>query len=122
MQYIDHYCKAHDEALCIACVPTRHKTCTDIIPIEDAVRGCKDSIALVDLEVTVSELLCNISKILKERERVVNNYDQQKGSIIVQIRTLRSDLNNHLDRLEQSPQRNRIQTGNFKTKVLKKCP
>ncbi|VDI03440.1 Hypothetical predicted protein, partial [Mytilus galloprovincialis] len=55
----------HDDALCVACVPSKHKTCSDVIPISDVLSNARQSTVLYDLEDAIeTTLLIDLSRIV----------------------------------------------------------
>lgn len=46
---LEWFCKSHDEVLCMVCVPTKHKACSNIISLSVASTNSRLSTALFDL-------------------------------------------------------------------------
>ncbi|XP_071160866.1 E3 ubiquitin/ISG15 ligase TRIM25-like [Mytilus edulis] len=98
---LELYCKAHEKAICIACLPTRHNVCSEsIIPLAEAAKNAKTSTAVADLEYTINNTLVNIRTCLNEREAATERIEIQEKIIKKRIFDTRETINNHLDDLE----------------------
>ncbi|XP_063427069.1 E3 ubiquitin-protein ligase TRIM38-like [Mytilus trossulus] len=98
---LELYCKAHETAICIACLPTRHKVCSNsIIPLAEAAKNAKTSTALEDLDHTINETLVNIQTCLNDREAATERIEKQEKIIKKRIFDSRETINKHLDDLE----------------------
>ncbi|VDI63521.1 Hypothetical predicted protein [Mytilus galloprovincialis] len=99
---LEMYCKAHETAICIACLPTRHKVCSDsIIPLAEAAKNAKRSTALADLDHTINETLVNIQTCRNDREAATEIIEKQEKIIKKRIFDTRETINKHLDDLER---------------------
>ncbi|VDI30299.1 Hypothetical predicted protein [Mytilus galloprovincialis] len=99
---LEMYCKRHEKAICIACLTTNHKDCSDaIIPLAEAAKNVKTSTALADLEHTISETLVNIQKCRNDREAATERIEIQEKIIKKRIFDTRESINKHLDDLER---------------------
>ncbi|XP_076095695.1 uncharacterized protein LOC143066769 [Mytilus galloprovincialis] len=95
------YCKTHDVAVCLGCVPTHHRTCTDVIPLEKAAANAKQSTALADLEDTLTVTIQNIEQIIADRDSASKKLEDQKKTIKNTIDATRTRIMNKLADLEQ---------------------
>ncbi|CAG2258124.1 unnamed protein product [Mytilus edulis] len=100
---LDLYCKKHDIAVCVVCIPLEHKSCSssDVISIDDASKNAKLSSALLDLEGTISTTIDNVKHCIKNREIALKNVDQDEQTIRKTITDTRKNLNEYLDKLER---------------------
>ncbi|XP_071155116.1 uncharacterized protein [Mytilus edulis] len=100
---LDLYCKKHDIAVCVVCIPLGHKSCSssDVISIDDASKNAKLSSALLDLEGTISTTIDNVKNCIKDREIALKNVDQDEQTIRKTITDTRKNLNEYLDKLER---------------------
>ncbi|XP_071160952.1 E3 ubiquitin-protein ligase TRIM45-like [Mytilus edulis] len=71
---LELFCKTHDVAVCLGCVPSRHRTCSDVIPLDKAAENAKHSTALADLEDTSTGTLQNLEQIITDRESALTNF------------------------------------------------
>ncbi|XP_063420939.1 uncharacterized protein LOC134706160 [Mytilus trossulus] len=100
---LDLYCKKHDIAVCVVCIPSDHKFCSssDIISIDDASKNAKQSTSLLDLEGTISATIDNVKHCIKDREIALKNVDQDEQTIRKTITDTRKNINEYLDKLER---------------------
>ncbi|CAC5392081.1 unnamed protein product [Mytilus coruscus] len=100
---LDLYCKKHDIAVCVVCIPSEHKSCSssDVISIDEASKNAKQSSALLDLEGTISATIDNVKHCIKNREIALTNVDQDEQTIRKTITDTRKNLNKYLDELER---------------------
>lgn len=99
---LEHFCVVHDCPCCQKCLNTTHKTCKNIPAIDDVISNAKSSTALQSLE----EELLNGNKILNdvalEKNRNVEEVQNQADTIINDIKRRRSELNTKLDIIERN--------------------
>ncbi|XP_052105735.1 uncharacterized protein LOC127738491 [Mytilus californianus] len=98
---LELYCKTHDVAVCLGCVPSRHRTCSDVIPLDKAAENAKRSTALADLENTLTRTLQNIEQIITDRESALENFESQKQTIKNTLNDTRARILKKLDDLER---------------------
>ncbi|CAG2258128.1 unnamed protein product [Mytilus edulis] len=119
---LDLYCKKHDIAVCVVCIPLEHKSCSssDVISIDEASNNAKQSSALLDLEGTISTTINNVKHCIKNREIALTNVDLDKQTIRKTITDTRKNLNEYLDKLERKLLLDlKSKHGNCKSKVVK---
>ncbi|CAG2224250.1 unnamed protein product [Mytilus edulis] len=98
---LELYCKTHDVAVCLGCVPSRHRTCSDVIPLDKAAENAKHSTALADLEDTFTRTLKSLQEIIIDRDSALKNFKGQEQTIKHTINDTRVRIMKKLDRLEQ---------------------
>lgn len=100
---LDLYCKKHDIAVCVVCIPSEHKSCSssDVISIDEASKNSKQSSALLDLEGTILTTMDNVKHCIKDREIALTNVDKDEKTIRKTITETRKNLNEYLDELER---------------------
>ncbi|VDI77664.1 Hypothetical predicted protein [Mytilus galloprovincialis] len=119
---LDLYCKKHDIAVCVVCIPLEHKSCSssDVISIDDATENAKQSSALLDLEGTISATIDNVKHCIKNREIALKNVDQDEQTIRKTITDTRKNINEYLDKLERKLLLDlKSKHGNCKSKIVK---
>ncbi|XP_063425269.1 uncharacterized protein LOC134708557 [Mytilus trossulus] len=119
---LDLYCKKHDIAVCVVCIPLEHKSCSssDVISIDDASKNAKQSTSLLDLEGTISTTIDNMKHCIKDREMALQNVDQDEQTIRKTITDTRKNLNEYLDKLERKLLLDlKSKHGNCKSEILK---
>ncbi|XP_071172324.1 E3 ubiquitin-protein ligase TRIM45-like [Mytilus edulis] len=97
---VDLYCKTHDVAICIACFPSLHKHCSDVIPLDEAAKNAKRSTALDDLVDSIKVVLENLKDFIKNRNNAMKNLEIEEQSVRKSISEMRANVNKHLDDLE----------------------
>ncbi|CAG2230667.1 unnamed protein product [Mytilus edulis] len=78
---LEWFCKSHDEVLCVVCVPSKHKACSDVIPISANSANARQSTALSDLEERIEETLRNVKQCIKNRESASNELKKQELAV-----------------------------------------
>ncbi|CAG2258101.1 unnamed protein product [Mytilus edulis] len=119
---LDLYCKKHDTAVCVVCIPLDHKSCSasDVISIDDASKNAKQSSALLDLEGTISATIDNVKHCIKDQEIALTNVDQDEKTIRKTITDTRKNLNEYLDKIERKLLLDlKSKHGNCKSEILK---
>lgn len=101
---LDLYCKKHDTPVCIICISSEHKSCasSDVISIDEASQHAKKSIALSDLEETISKSLENAKDCINDRIMALKTMDKDEQAIRKMIKDTRMCLNTYLDELERN--------------------
>ncbi|XP_076090601.1 uncharacterized protein LOC143062720 [Mytilus galloprovincialis] len=119
---LDLYCKKHDTAVCVVCIPLDHKSCSasDVISIDEASKNAKQSTSLLDLEGTISTTIDNVNHCIKDREIALTNVDQDEKTIRKTITDTRKNLNEYLDKIERKLLLDlKSKHGNCKSEILK---
>ncbi|CAG2220348.1 unnamed protein product [Mytilus edulis] len=100
---LDLFCKKHDIAICVVCVPSQHKTCSssDVISIDEASKNAKQSTAISDLEETISKTLDDVKYCINDLEKTLKNVDKEEQTIRKTIADTRMSLKKYLDELER---------------------
>lgn len=96
----DLYCKNHDVAICVACFPSLHKHCSDVISLDEASKNAKRSTALDDLEDSIKVALENLKGFINNRNQAIKNLKIEEQSVRKSISEMRANVNKHLDDLE----------------------
>ncbi|XP_071150326.1 uncharacterized protein [Mytilus edulis] len=98
---LEWFCKSHDEVLCVMCVPSKHKTCSDVIPISVYSANARQSTALSDLEETIGETLRNVKQCIKNRESATKEIEKRELAIKTMVLETRTKINGKLDNLQE---------------------
>ncbi|CAC5356915.1 unnamed protein product [Mytilus coruscus] len=99
---LEWFCKTHDEVLCMVCVPSKHKACSDVISISVASTNARQSTALSDLEEAIDEALRNLKQCITSRDSSTKEIENQELAIKTTILETRTKLNNHLDKMQEN--------------------
>ncbi|CAC5394676.1 unnamed protein product [Mytilus coruscus] len=65
---LEWFCKTHDKALCMVCVTSNHKSCSDVISLHIASKNARQSNALSDLVESIDKTLSNLKQCITNRE------------------------------------------------------
>ncbi|XP_071150321.1 E3 ubiquitin-protein ligase TRIM22-like [Mytilus edulis] len=98
---LEWFCKSHDEVLCVVCVPSKHKACSDVIPISVNSENSRQSTALSDLEETIEGTLRNVNQCIKSRETATKEIEKQELEVKTMVLETRKKINGHLDKLQE---------------------
>ena len=99
-QRIILFCIQHDTIVCASCVPELHQNCKSVMSIEKVAKGVRTGTAIDDLETRLSNLCHVIKNILSENFTNISQLEDQKKQIRKKIKTIRQQINVHLDHLE----------------------
>ncbi|CAC5408751.1 unnamed protein product [Mytilus coruscus] len=95
------YCQTHDSPLCLFCVE-EHSECKDVIHLSKKTKDIKTSDTCKDTEQSLVDIDENIDKMEAEVKKNIEDFGEQKGSILANISRVRQEIKNHLDKLEES--------------------
>lgn len=95
-----YFCSEHETPCCVKCIKTKHIKCRNLTPIETVVKDIKQSPSFSDLEMTLSDLLTNISNFVEDREANRRQLKEQKLQCEEEIRSARKAINTYFDELE----------------------
>ncbi|CAC5385485.1 unnamed protein product [Mytilus coruscus] len=99
---LEWFCKSHDEVLCMVCVPSKHKACSDVIPISVASTNARQSTALSDLEEVIDGALHNLKQCITSRDSSTKEIENQELAIKTTILETRTKINSHLDKMQEN--------------------
>ncbi|CAG2223692.1 unnamed protein product [Mytilus edulis] len=119
---LEWFCETHDEVLCMVCVPTEHKACSDVISISVATAKSRQSTALSDLERTIEGTLHDVKQCIMNRKSAAENIDKQELAIKTTILETRTKINSQLDKMQENMLHDlRSTSHNCKSKYAKFC-
>lgn len=95
------YCQTHDTPLCLFCVE-EHGECKDIIHLSKITKNIKTSDTWKDTEQSLVDIDKNIVTMETAVKKNLEVLREQKGAIRANISLVRQEINNHLDKLEDS--------------------
>ncbi|CAG2238883.1 unnamed protein product [Mytilus edulis] len=98
---LELYCKTHDVAVCLGCI-SRHRACSDVIPLDKAAENAKGSTALADLEESLTRTLQNLQEIITDRDSALTNFEDHKQTIKNKINNIRVSLVKKLEEFEHN--------------------
>ncbi|VDI19197.1 Hypothetical predicted protein [Mytilus galloprovincialis] len=95
-----YFCSEHETPCCVKCIKTKHIECRNLTTIETVVKDIKQSPSFLDLEMTLSDLLSNISNFVEDREANRRQLKEQKMQCEEEIRSARKAINTYFDQLK----------------------
>jgi hypothetical protein len=98
---LQSYCKEHGCPCCGICIVEDHNECKDLAILKNVVKNVKTSHNFNETEQLIREMMENIHKIRQNRENNSVTVTEQKRIIEQEIRELRKEINNHLDKLQE---------------------
>ncbi|XP_063427148.1 uncharacterized protein LOC134710692 [Mytilus trossulus] len=98
---LEFFCSDHDCLLCRSCMANTHRTCGKILPLDVAAKGIKSSVMFDDICKDISALRKSTKELVEDREKNKKHIGRTKESTLQKIKKLRSDINKHLDKLEE---------------------
>jgi DNA-binding beta-propeller fold protein YncE len=98
---LQSYCKEHGCPCCGICIVEDHNEFKDLAILKNVVKNVKTSHNFNESEQLIREMMENIHKIRQNRENNSVTVTEQKRIIEQEIRELREEINNHLDKLQE---------------------
>ncbi|XP_071173734.1 uncharacterized protein [Mytilus edulis] len=98
---IQFYCKKHDIMLCDACLGSHHScnTCSDIVPIDLASNGTKNSQNFHSIQTEITNILQSFSAILANKQTVEQIFSNEVSSAKKKIVEIRLELVRYLEEM-----------------------
>ena len=109
------YCKEHECPCCGICMVEIHRDCVDVSILKNIVKDVKTSDIINAIDQLINEMIETIGKIRKTREDSSNAVREQKIIIENEIREVRTNINNHLDKLQEDLMKELTEEENLKT-------
>ncbi|XP_063402407.1 tripartite motif-containing protein 2-like [Mytilus trossulus] len=97
---IEIYCKDHSHPCCTICATVHHRKCEQVITIDKAVSGVKESTKAQELTKKLKETSHKLEEIIQNRNQNTTNFENEIDGILVEIANARKTLNEKLDQLE----------------------
>lgn len=110
---LELYCPTHKVAGCVKCIEKTHKACTGITSLGSVTENVKSSSEFHEIERGIVAILEDLEKVTRSRTNNLNRLNEQDVRIKSEISTLRSMINEHIDRLEEKMS-NDLQTSKSK--------
>ena len=95
------YCKEHECPCCRICIVENHSDCKNVAIIETIIKNVKTSTMFTEIEHLIKEMIEAINKIRQNRDTNSSAVKEQKRIIEIEIQELRTNINTHLDKLQE---------------------
>jgi hypothetical protein len=92
-----------------------HRDCVDVSILTNIVKDVKTSDLFNAIDQLISEMIETIGKIRQNSEDISNTDREQKIIIENEIREVRTNINNHLDKLQEDLMKELTEEENLKT-------
>ncbi|XP_052062479.1 uncharacterized protein LOC127702363 [Mytilus californianus] len=96
---IQFYCKKHDIMLCDACLGSHHSCYSDVVPIDLASNGTKNSQNFHSLQTEITNILQSFSTILVNKQTVEKMFSNEVSSAKKKIVEIRLELVRYLEEI-----------------------
>ncbi|XP_052089979.1 uncharacterized protein LOC127726602 [Mytilus californianus] len=96
------FCPGHDKLCCIICIFEKHKECTGMFIIDEAIKSSRSSTLFGSLEESLKDIQENIERVVKDRKANLADIKQQHFKSLNDIKETRQKLNSRLDELEKN--------------------
>ncbi|CAC5407026.1 TRIM56 [Mytilus coruscus] len=98
---VEVYCVDHSKPCCTLCATLSHRKCENVISIEKAATGIKQSELTTTLIKTLDERNTKISEIVESQKESLINVETATENMIREVSTLKTAVIFHLDKLEE---------------------
>ena len=105
------YCQEHECPCCIICNLENHSECKNVTILEKIINNVKTSTMFTEIERLIKEMIETIGKIRQNRETNSSSVKEEKRIIENEIQELRTEINNHLDKLQKDLMKEMAETG-----------
>ncbi|CAC5380245.1 unnamed protein product [Mytilus coruscus] len=95
------FCPRHDKLCCIMCISEKHKECTGMFLIDEAIKSSRSSTLFDSLEKSLKEIKENLERVVKDREANLVVIKQQHLRSLNDIKDTKQKINSRLDELEK---------------------
>ncbi|CAC5402610.1 TRIM56 [Mytilus coruscus] len=97
---IEIYCMDHSQPCCTICATVHHRKCEQVITIDKAISGVKDSSKAKELTKKLTEASYKLEEIFQNRNLNKTNFENEMDVVSDEITKMRKKLNEKLDKLE----------------------
>ena len=94
------YCRKDECPCCEICMVENHEDCKNVDILKSLAKNVRTSVQFKEVEQLIDELMITVNKIKQNREKNSVDVTEQKRIVESEIRELRTNINNHLDKLQ----------------------
>ncbi|XP_052059615.1 uncharacterized protein LOC127700231 isoform X2 [Mytilus californianus] len=98
---LDLYCSVHEQVCCMDCVSVDHSECRGITSLTKVVQGVKESAFYHTVMKNIEDLTEFATKLQTNRRENVAMLQQEKDLLIGVVKSKRTEITSHLDKLEK---------------------
>ncbi|XP_060606538.1 uncharacterized protein LOC132758853 isoform X3 [Ruditapes philippinarum] len=101
-KHIDMYCQNHDNVGCTTCMAIDHRSCKDIFYIPEFILNKSYQVASREIQTKLKALTKILAVQANKFQQDKQNLLKRKAELLDDIRQLRQEINDQLDKLEES--------------------
>ncbi|XP_060600979.1 uncharacterized protein LOC132754381 [Ruditapes philippinarum] len=101
-KHIDMYCKNHDNVGCSTCMAVDHRLCKDTFYIPEFIQNNTYQVESRDIQTKLKEITKTLEKQADRFKQDKQKLLKRKAEILADIRKFRQEINDQLDKLEES--------------------
>ncbi|XP_052085560.1 transcription intermediary factor 1-alpha-like isoform X2 [Mytilus californianus] len=114
---IEVYCQDHSKPCCTVCATVNHRKCEQVVTIDKAVIGIKESDKATNLMTKLTETSHTLEEVLQNQKTNKENFKNGIETVLEEITKLRENLCKHLNELEEKLKKEA--NSNRKEKIIK---
>ncbi|XP_052072836.1 E3 ubiquitin-protein ligase TRIM71-like [Mytilus californianus] len=112
---LDFYCMQHDTVCCRKCIPSKHQSCKDVLPLEDASQHIKKSSVFDDTFREWQNIAKTLDHLRNDRNDNINELEKSESAICEEVNNLKNHLIKQINSLVEKL---KIDLSNCKKKNL----
>lgn len=97
---VAYYCNTHTIVCCRACIPKAHRSCEDVLPLDDASLTIQNFSSFDSVSGAIERILLTVQNVENGLRKNVNHIKQDE-SVKVAVAQIKSKVIGHLNNLEQ---------------------
>ncbi|CAG2206938.1 unnamed protein product [Mytilus edulis] len=97
---LDLYCSVHEKVCCMDCISAEHSECPGITSLTKVVQGVKESAFYHSVVKNIEDLTEFATKLQTNRKNNVAKLQQEKDLLTGVVKSKRTEITSHLDKLE----------------------
>ncbi|XP_060580111.1 uncharacterized protein LOC132736917 [Ruditapes philippinarum] len=101
-KHIDMYCQNHDNVGCSTCMAVDHRLCKDTFYIPEFIQNTAYQVTPREIQTKLKEIAKNLAKQADRFKQDKQRLLKRKAVLLADIRKLRQEINDYLDKLEKS--------------------
>ena len=97
---IEIYCKDHTQPCCTICATVHHRKCEQVVAIDKAVSGVKESKKAQELMNKLNETGKKLDGVIKKRNHYTTNFKKEIDAVLMEVANMRQKINEKLNKIE----------------------
>ncbi|VDI25156.1 Hypothetical predicted protein [Mytilus galloprovincialis] len=100
-EVVKAFCVDHSKPLCSLCATLSHRKCEEVITIEKAAKGIKQSEKSIKLSAELRETSKQLSDLIQNRKRHLTDFEKESEVILANVSTIKATIVEHLNKIEE---------------------